>query len=277
MHTPRRAFTLVELLVVISIIGLLSTIAIVSMSGSRDKARIASAISFERSLHDSLGSSLVAQYDFEEGSGSSAGDFSGNGNTGTLVGSPYWSTDTPYAGSKYSLGFGGGNYVDTARGLGLGSTNFTISAWIKTTSAAGQMYFAATNSSDWFRFGVSVGNVAFLLGNGSFTESDCGTRPVNDGKWHHLAGSFSRTDLTVTCYIDGQQSGKVALGGSYVIGSTSIVRFGSTYCCSTFVGQLDNIRFYTQDTKGVSYTVPLNESGVAAVADRPRPVLIKYE
>ncbi len=35
----RRAFTLVELLVVISIIGLLSTIAIVSLNGARTKAR----------------------------------------------------------------------------------------------------------------------------------------------------------------------------------------------------------------------------------------------
>ncbi len=35
----RRAFTLIELLVVIAIIGLLGTIAVVSMSGSRAKAR----------------------------------------------------------------------------------------------------------------------------------------------------------------------------------------------------------------------------------------------
>jgi prepilin-type N-terminal cleavage/methylation domain-containing protein len=35
----RKAFTLVELLVVIAIIGLLSTVAVVSMSGARSKAR----------------------------------------------------------------------------------------------------------------------------------------------------------------------------------------------------------------------------------------------
>ena len=35
----RRAFTLVELLVVISIIGLLSSIAVVSMTSARSKAR----------------------------------------------------------------------------------------------------------------------------------------------------------------------------------------------------------------------------------------------
>jgi type II secretion system protein G len=36
---PRRAFTLVELLVVIAVIGLLSTIAVVSLNASRIKAR----------------------------------------------------------------------------------------------------------------------------------------------------------------------------------------------------------------------------------------------
>jgi prepilin-type N-terminal cleavage/methylation domain-containing protein len=35
----RRAFTLVELLVVIAIIGLLSTVAVVSLAGARSKAR----------------------------------------------------------------------------------------------------------------------------------------------------------------------------------------------------------------------------------------------
>jgi prepilin-type N-terminal cleavage/methylation domain len=41
----KKAFTLIELLVVIAIIGLLSTIAIVSLNGSRSKARDARRLS----------------------------------------------------------------------------------------------------------------------------------------------------------------------------------------------------------------------------------------
>jgi prepilin-type N-terminal cleavage/methylation domain-containing protein len=39
VRTRRRAFTLVELLVVIAIIGLLSTVAVISLAGARSKAR----------------------------------------------------------------------------------------------------------------------------------------------------------------------------------------------------------------------------------------------
>jgi prepilin-type N-terminal cleavage/methylation domain-containing protein len=42
-HAKRAAFTLVELLVVISIIGLLSTVAVVGLGRSRDKSRFTKA------------------------------------------------------------------------------------------------------------------------------------------------------------------------------------------------------------------------------------------
>ncbi len=50
----RRAFTLVELLVVIAIIGLLSTIAVVSLSSARSKARNAKKIGDVKQLTTAL-------------------------------------------------------------------------------------------------------------------------------------------------------------------------------------------------------------------------------
>jgi len=48
--TNSKGFTLIELLVVIAIIGILSTLAILSLSGSRDKANDAKRISDVRQL-----------------------------------------------------------------------------------------------------------------------------------------------------------------------------------------------------------------------------------
>ena len=250
----RRAFTLIELLVVIAIIGLLSTIAIISTSGSRDKARIASGVSFERSIYEAMGASLAAQYDFEEGSGTMALDSSGNGNNATLVGAPAptWSTDTYGIGSAYSMSFTGANYIASAKAFGVGNGNFTIALWVKTTSSNGQMYFVSNDTigGNGYRFGLTGGGIAFLIGNGvGNSEGGCGNQKanVNDGKWHHIAGVFSRTNLSVTCYLDGRAFNSIALSSSYSGAADAAARIGTSYCCTQFVGQLDNVRVYTQD------------------------------
>jgi prepilin-type N-terminal cleavage/methylation domain-containing protein len=250
MDMTRRAFTLVELLVVIAIIGLLSTIAIISTSGSRDKARIASGVSFERSMHEAMGAALVAQYDFEEGSGAVAGDSSGNGNNATLSGAPTWTTDTYGVGSKYSMTFSGTNYVAPAKAFGVGSGNFTIALWIKTLSVSGQQYVVGNDAAgNGYRFGLGSGQIAFLIGNGAAnTEANCGSQKANDGKWHHIAGVFSRTGLSFTCYMDGRALSTIVLPLAYSGAADAAARIGTSYCCAlSFAGQLDNVRVYAQD------------------------------
>jgi prepilin-type N-terminal cleavage/methylation domain-containing protein len=54
MNMGKRGFTLVELLVVIAIIGLLSTVAVVSMNGARVKARDAKRLSDVRQVQSAL-------------------------------------------------------------------------------------------------------------------------------------------------------------------------------------------------------------------------------
>jgi prepilin-type N-terminal cleavage/methylation domain-containing protein len=127
----RKAFTLVELLVVISIIGLLSSIAVVSMGSSREKARLASGQQFAASVDHAVGDQIVGQWNFDECSGTVANDTSGNGNNGAFVGSPTWSTNTP-SGKGCSLNFNAvGNYISVpdSNSLDLAS-NFTISFWV---------------------------------------------------------------------------------------------------------------------------------------------------
>ena len=250
----RRAFTLVELLVVIAIIGLLSSVAVVATSSTREKARIAAAQSFEAQLDRTLGSYLVGKYDLEEGSGTAVADLSGSGNNGTFAGAPSWSSDTPYASSRYSLGFNGsGNYAYTAGGFGIANSNFTVGLWIKTTGTNGQMYvFANTGDANGYRFGLTTGRVSFLVGGNVdlYTEGACSTQTVNDGRWHHIAGVFAKSSQRFYCYIDGHLAGTVTLNsvcsnmrdGAAVIGSGS---YGNA-----FVGNLDNVRVYASDMSG---------------------------
>lgn len=61
----QKAFTLIELLVVIAVIGLLASIVLVSLQGTRDKARVARGLSFSQSLWHALGAYTVMVHRLE--------------------------------------------------------------------------------------------------------------------------------------------------------------------------------------------------------------------
>ncbi len=63
LKTNKKAFTLIELLVVIAIIGLLSTMAVVALSGARKKSRDAKRVSDIKQIQTAL-----ELYYFDQGS-----------------------------------------------------------------------------------------------------------------------------------------------------------------------------------------------------------------
>ena len=161
---------------------------------------------------------LVLHYTFDEG-GTTVADSSQleTKNPGTVIGTP----------TRSERGRVGGMYTDTAieaqRGLWIwNSAAYTIAGWIKTDDAWGQKYFI-TNAGAWdgYRFWLSNGKIAFLIGNwyqpgGRYLEWPCGTRnDLADNKWHHLVWVFDARERKVTCYADGVKDWELALPHSY--------------------------------------------------------------
>jgi hypothetical protein len=206
---------------------------------------------------------LVGYWPFEEGTGTTAADLSGNGNAGTLQNSPVWSTSvppTPYA-NTHSLSFDGvQSYVTMGNPAALQLTGaLSITAWFKSSATLGNY---ATLVSKWWSGGTEaaysihwsnssgplfgVGNAA-LAGIGAATAT-----PYTDGSWHFLAGTWD--GATITLYIDGKSVASTTTDASFDplanISDPFDVATDNRYAPGTgdrfFPGSVDDVRAYAR-------------------------------
>jgi prepilin-type N-terminal cleavage/methylation domain-containing protein len=241
----RAAFTLVELLVVISIIGLLSTVAIVSMQSSRDKAAIARNLQFEASIQHAVGSDAVADWEFDEGSGTTAIDSSGNGNNATLVNGPTWrcastnTSNTP-SGQGCALSFNGvNNYVtSTVSGLGDG----TISLWLNNQSSLPGHVVLGKRNTGCFGSAVYINTPGTQL---TFynTGPEALIGIIQTNKWNHLAIVRTGSGAEADFYLNGT----LALKNSFNINLNDLIATIGATCAgvNAFTGYIDNVRLYS--------------------------------
>ncbi len=242
----RSAFTLIELLVVIAIIGLLSTIAVVSLVTARDKGKIAAGQSFDQSLRNGLGDQLVGEWLFNECSGNTASDASGNGNTATWSGGAGWSTSNAPGNTGCSANFSGSNYLSST--LNLQATNATFTTWIYPTSTTG--YNTILSKLAQYEYRIHDGNLESLMscaGVGwSYSLYLTGPQiPANS--WSMVALSINSVNQTMKLFFNGHEVGKTATctitaynSVTLAIGSYSPIALGDP-----FHGNIDDTRVYS--------------------------------
>jgi prepilin-type N-terminal cleavage/methylation domain-containing protein len=128
----KKSFTLIELLIVIAIIGILSSLVISRFSNVRENARISNTLQWSSGIHRLMGSNIIGYWDLNDGTGSTtARDLSGYGNHGTLFGTPEW-TQGGVSGVGYSLSFDGSDdYINIDNKFNFRNDDeFTISIWV---------------------------------------------------------------------------------------------------------------------------------------------------
>jgi len=205
-------------------------------------------------------SGLVANWKFDEGSGTSASDSTGNGSTGTLQGGASWASGVVGTGSLDFNGTSGSLSVASSSTLTSISNNFTISFWANPRSTheidpegttglygvSGQRYvFGPSNSgnSGEAGAGVSVGT------NGvSVYEHGPGYMPATlvyqnaVSGWTHVAVVYK--DRQPSLYVNGQLVRTGAVSPMATVRAYPWNLGGNSY--GYFDGQVDDVRVYSR-------------------------------
>ncbi len=147
---------------------------------------------------------LVGHWTFDEGSGTTAFDSSGNGNDGVFVGDPQW-VPGKLGGA---LEFNGDDYLDCGNNPSLEIRDaITITFWFQVEAfqnsweaflSKGDSAYRASRgggSGDGTHLGISGTGAGG--GNGWFN----GPTIITGGDWHHFAGTYDGAEGRI--YVDG--------------------------------------------------------------------------
>ncbi|MGH9260331.1 MAG: LamG-like jellyroll fold domain-containing protein, partial [Acidimicrobiales bacterium] len=190
----------------------------------------------------------IAAYGFDEGSGTTASDFSGFGNVGALTNGPTW---TPDGKTGSALSFDGVNdqvVIPAASSLNL-SNAMTLEAWVYPTGPqSGWRTIIQRDEAAYFLHASSPGNPLQPTGGGTFDGTQAqavapapSALPLNT--WSHLALTWEGTTLRV--YVNGVEVASMPRGGT-LQSVTTPVRIGGNSFGDMFLGRIDDVRIYNR-------------------------------
>jgi prepilin-type N-terminal cleavage/methylation domain-containing protein len=263
----KKGFTLIELMVVISIIALLSSIVLMALSTTRGKATVAAGQVFEGQMYQAYGANAVAIWNFDDGAGATkALDSSGNNNNLTLNPTFPISIETAnifrgqsalYISSSSSSADPAVTTIATSTLINL-MKNGSVSFWIDLTQSRNgeQGIFCNERNStltNYFQFCITDSNAdasgnfigVFLNGNDAAAVSTSIPQSSVVNKWTNVAVSWSTTARTINVYVNGNQVGTA----SYTTVSTPVPNvfcIGGDGFGDNTVGYLDEMRVYSQ-------------------------------
>jgi hypothetical protein len=215
---------------------------------------------FAFSLTSGVRAELVGHWTFDEGSGTTITDISGNGNDGTLVDNSAWDIAwiDGIAGSAvefYGLGIvgGDGDYFDCGSDASLNMTGpISIALWIRpdaddpegnlTTTAP----MSKTDGSDWsfqVRYGWGQGApepyMSFTFDSSPRAWAHVG-RNLERYEWCHIA--CSHDGETLRCYLNGEETNSTPMG--QFTDEATPVNIGTDGWGCDWIGAIDDVRMY---------------------------------
>lgn len=155
---------------------------------------------------------LVGHWTFDEGTGTTLNDFSGNAYNGTLMsgantwggGLPVWTTDR-YGNVGKALMFNQGAYVSIPQNLAFSPQNISISLWVNAAEILENNRFIGLHSWNGYKFQLqSINKSFFTLATTEGIYDRDTDPPLEVNEWYHLAVTFGGGNMTF--YVDGTQT-----------------------------------------------------------------------
>jgi hypothetical protein len=204
----------------------------------------------------SASAELVAHWTFDEGTGDTAFDSSGNEYHATLVGNPAWVPGR--LGGAINLENGGYGGILGLSYEGSGFLGLTVCTWVR-TSSAGAQFVASFDRNEYWRLAVGSTNANVSAGQvGWHVMTDAGQidygsdKLVDDGEWHHICGVYDNG--TATIYIDGEPEPSRTQGNTWGSGNLRYGYIGKNSEASAenqagpggtpVAGDIDDMRIY---------------------------------
>lgn len=206
------------------------------------------------------GTNVSAYWKFDEGSGTSAADLSGNTNTGTLLNGPTWVSGVSGTGVQLD---GTNDSIEAAHSSSLNITGnaFSICAWVKvngdnTLSDTAQTVICkpvsgSGHTSPFFSYCLHlIRNSAtnwtprFFLSLAGVAQTVSSSVSVGTGAFFHFAGIYN--GATMKIYIDGVERGSLSITGN-ISGYSTPVRIGlNGGSLEAFKGVIDNVMIFSR-------------------------------
>jgi hypothetical protein len=210
---------------------------------------------------------LAAYWKFDDGSGTTAFDSSGNGNNGVLVGDPKW------VAGKFggALEFNGDDYVDCGNGPSLQiQDQITITFWfnVDAFSNTWEAFLAKSDSAYRASRSAGTGNATHFGAGGTSVGGGNsyfdGTIIVTGGQWHHYAATYDGTAGKI--YIDGVLDVTSPGTGQISLTSSDLYIGENSGATGRFLhGIMDEVRIYSRALTDTE----INEVMAGAGADYP--------
>ena len=204
---------------------------------------------------------LVGYWTFDEGSGTTVIDVSGNGNDGTIVDNDVWDTKwiTGVAGGAmefYGVGaaLGNGDYVNIDHSASLDITGPTsIALWIRPdaddpegqgteTAPMAKADMGLSPTWSWqvrYGWGGPQPTMAFTFNTSPRAWAFVG-KSLERFEWCHISCSYDGT--TLTTYLNGEATESTPMGA--ITSSPTPVLIGSDGWGCDWIGAIDDVRIY---------------------------------